>query len=416
MSQYAHFQRACGRPRGGFTETAILQWMVDYVRQGFTARSLPKRLSALSKYAEKIRAPFPDHTKGRIKEMRRALEKIDPTDPDRATVFTWYWIMKIMDQRGIRCQDDLRTCPMWECAMFARMLLVHDGCVRGCEHRSGLKLGDIVGIYPTHVMVKIAARTSEKKMKRHPARYIHLSVTEDRTSAGSALLIYLERRASLRRLAMVKGAHCFITVPPGARPGSTIAVQYRVKATRTLRFKLPPDAVAGQQIRVDVPLTQEDVAGHAGDLGNVYNVDDLHRNAQTILFPRILHSAENPVVSDQACSDKSFLACVKQWSQNAGMPRQDWLRLRGHSFRAGGATDWSVAGAGEEFIMTQGGWRSPCWLIYVRRARHHSTPLARRMHALLRPVLFALERTTQSASTDGAGRKTSGVESTLEAK
>ena len=59
--------------------------------------------------------------------------------------------------------------------------------LRGCEHRSGLRLGDIVTIEKTHVVVAIAERRSERKKKMVPGRQVVLPISEHRWSAGAAL-------------------------------------------------------------------------------------------------------------------------------------------------------------------------------------------------------------------------------------
>ena len=69
------------------------------------------------------------------------------------------------------------------------------------------------------------------------------------------------------------------------------------------------------------------------------------------------------------------------------MPPRDLRRVSNHSFRAGGATDWSIGGMGDEFIKQQGGWSGPTYRIYVRPMAHHAFRTAARMLDASRAIL-----------------------------
>ena len=70
---------------------------------------------------------------------------------------------------------------------------VHILALRGCEHRSGMLLSDVLVVAETHVDVLIAERTSERKLKTRPGRVITLPVFEERWSAGAAMVRFLRR-------------------------------------------------------------------------------------------------------------------------------------------------------------------------------------------------------------------------------
>ena len=79
---YDAFCAACGICPVQFTMHIIMDWMTDYCRQGFTARSLSSRLSSLRRYARRLRMPFPaldSYEWADINDLRTALLKIDPT-------------------------------------------------------------------------------------------------------------------------------------------------------------------------------------------------------------------------------------------------------------------------------------------------------------------------------------------------
>ena len=108
-------------------------------------------------------------------------------------MFHLYWIERALDYLGIAQLHDLRFCKPWVCQLATRMLLIHAGCMRGCEHRDGCRVSDIVEFTPSHVLFEIAARHSAKKLKLMPSRKVILAVYEHRTSPGAAMRIYYER-------------------------------------------------------------------------------------------------------------------------------------------------------------------------------------------------------------------------------
>ena len=195
MRSYAVFCLACGLPVR-FSFNVIADWLADYCREGYTARSLPNRLSKLRRHARSQRAFFPaaDSDEGLdLKDLITALTKLDPTDPQRATVVSLDWLMRVAAALGISALADCWTCQPWQLQLLSRALVAHCCMMRGCEHRSGLRVGDIGQIDVDVITLYVAARYSEKKLKLRPARVCVLPVSQELHSAGGVLLIYLAR-------------------------------------------------------------------------------------------------------------------------------------------------------------------------------------------------------------------------------
>ena len=57
---------------------------------------------------------------------------------------------------------------------------------------------------------------------------------------------------------------------------------------------------------------------------------------------------------------------AKRRARAAGLDERLVERITGHSFRAGGVTDYLLAGFGAEFIMRQGHWLSTAFRVYFR--------------------------------------------------
>ena len=181
-----------------YEATYMIWWMADYVRHGFTARSLGARLGHLRRTASQRAMAFPlkdSPAWARIKDTERALKKVDPTEPSRATVIGLFWIEKVLDALGIFELADYRDgrSSAADCQLAVRALLAHAGMLRGCEHRSGLLLSDVVTVADSHLQISIAARYSEKKMKTRAGRKIILPIENGRWSAGAAMVEYISR-------------------------------------------------------------------------------------------------------------------------------------------------------------------------------------------------------------------------------
>ena len=278
--------------------------MTHWVRSGNTARTLDGNLSKLKRFAHRVNIEFIDPSSlewNEIKDMKRALKKIDPSKPRRATVLTMHWIAKMMDSFRLLSHNDYWRCTLVTLQIFTRILLIHCAMMRGCEHRRGLQYGDIQSITfnadSTGVIIfKVAERYSNKKMKLREARLVILPIWPSRLSAGTAMLIYLDRV-------------------------------------------------------------------HKGSL------------ASSTLFCGILQ--DDTIRRDAYTGDKSFAKTIRAMLTRAGMPAMDVQRISCHSPRAGGATDFSIIGMSQDFIRHQGGWRSDCFMIYVRPQMHHAMSTAR---------------------------------------
>ena len=73
-----------------------------------------------------------------------------------------------------------------------------------------------------------------------------------------------------------------------------------------------------------------------------------------------------------APDDAEFVRAFRSRLVIAGMPDGQLKKVTNHSFRAGGATDWSVGGLSEMEIAAQGGWASRALRVYIRPQEHHA--------------------------------------------
>ena len=179
-----------------FSAPNIIDWMIDWCREGFMADGLNGRLSHLRRFARKMRSPFPGRDSYDwldIVDVRRALLKIDPSSTQRATVLDLFWITQVIEYIGIKQLSDYQTCKPWACQLAVRLLLTHCCCMRGVEHRTGCRVGDIrltTGIY---LLFSVAERWSQKKLKMRPGRQCILPRFPHHASAGSAMVEYCLR-------------------------------------------------------------------------------------------------------------------------------------------------------------------------------------------------------------------------------
>ena len=100
---YMAFCTALGQRPPLFDVATLSAYMVDWVVQGFTARSLGGNLSHLRTFARRLRARFPDAESQawfEIKQLSTALIKVDPTKVSRATVVSLDIIRQILFHCG----------------------------------------------------------------------------------------------------------------------------------------------------------------------------------------------------------------------------------------------------------------------------------------------------------------------------
>ena len=99
----------------------------------------------------------------------------------------------------------------------------------------------------------------------------------------------------------------------------------------------------------------------------------------------------------QPQSDRQFITAFRRRIREAGMSPQQLKHVTGHSFRAGGCTDWAVAGLSAADIKDQGGWLSDCWRIYVRPLARHAFNLAARVVAAQQSLLTSMSQGRRTA-------------------
>ena len=114
-----------------FNTFNIADWMVDYCREGYSARSLSGRLTALRRFARmrgKSLPPADSDAWKDIIDLRHALLKIDPTSPSRATPVTVAELRAVATYLGLRTLDDLydpAKCQPWKLALYTRAVVAH---------------------------------------------------------------------------------------------------------------------------------------------------------------------------------------------------------------------------------------------------------------------------------------------------
>ena len=314
---YVAFCAAMGVPGTPppFTADLIMDWMSDYCKEGYTARSLAGRLSSLRRFARSLRAPFPDQRSLDwldVVDQRKALLKIDPTDPNRATVVSVAWLRTVAAHLNLTTIADLYNprCPPWALQMYARAVVCHCCMMRGVESRDGMRMDDITIVTPGFAVLHVADRYSSKKLKMVPGRRCVVPFVAEMgiSSPGHVLLAYLRR-------------------------------------LRT---------------------------GCSGD---------------ALLFPRI--NRDGTISELEAETDADFIRKFKIYLSLAGMDQVRLAKVSNHSFRAGGATDWSVGGLSEMEIAEQGGWTSRALRRYIRPQGHHAHGRAVRMRAAIPVALGA---------------------------
>ena len=298
-----------------FTADLIMDWMSDYCKEGYTARSLAGRLSSLRRFARSLRAPFPDQRSLDwldVVDQRKALLKIDPTDPNRATVVSVAWLRTVAAHLNLTTIADLYNprCPPWALQMYARAVVCHCCMMRGVESRDGMRMDDITIVTPGFAVLHVAGRYSSKKLKMVPGRRCVVPFVAEMgiSSPGHVLLAYLRR-------------------------------------LRT---------------------------GCSGD---------------ALLFPRI--NRDGTISELEAETDADFIRKFKIYLSLAGMDQVRLAKVSNHSFRAGGATDWSIAGMPTDFIMRQGGWAGDGYKIYVRPTALHCFAVAAHMISASRQLLVS---------------------------
>lgn len=91
------------------------------------------------------------------------------------------------------------------------------------------------------------------------------------------------------------------------------------------------------------------------------------RADESFVFPR-MHGA-GKIDWTRPMDDDAFIAETRSRAIAAGLTAEQAREITGHSFRAGGCTDYLVGGLPHSFIMRQGRWTSDAFLVYFRLSR-----------------------------------------------
>ena len=200
----------------------------------------------------------------------------------RIAAFAHYW--QVNSMRAVE-QLDLR--PL---GLYTRLLLAHSAMLRGCEHKHGMRISDIVD-RGSHYSLTVGLRDNESKYKGRP-RTVAIECVASHMSAGACLRVFLRR----------------------ARRGAA---------------SISP------------------------------------------LFPRILPSGSIRAGAGETFKTfKGVLARIAAVSGIVGVIGES-------SSRAGGATDAFAAGASDEWVRRQGGWRSDAFKRYNRPTLEQTRTLGR---------------------------------------
>jgi hypothetical protein len=217
-------------------------------------------------------------THKKLKLLVRGLTKLDKTVVDRATPLTRRWMRRMMHVKGVRTAADAAAAPLATQIFLARMVIGHDCMLRMCEHRDGMRVGDVV----------------------KPVQGVHDSY--------------------------------FLRVPE---------IKNKVRMEKHRKCYMP----MGDSILL---------GGFWLDL--LMNGVHAESEPHDMLFPQVGARGER---TGLPASEHGFKKELRRLAAKAGMPQEDVRRLRGHSLRSGGATDYLSSGLlTEAWVQKQGGWLS----------------------------------------------------------
>ena len=112
------------------------------------------------------------------------------------------------------------------------------------------------------------------------------------------------------------------------------------------------------------------------------------RGDTALLFPYI--DRRGVVHEGVPFTDADFIKNFKVYLSLAGMDDKRLRRVSNHSFRSGGASDWSIGGMPADFIKRQGGWTSDCYKLYVRPTALHAFTAAVHMAAAAQKLFISV--------------------------
>ena len=177
-------------------------------------------------------------------------------------------------------------------------------------------------------------------------------------------------------------AGCALRGGCGARASGSFS---EASALRAKRFRLQKQHVifsAAGGGRVTVHLTRgksrERWVTFANDPSNPYctyqlikrwyNVSGMRHQAKNVpFFPKIVTSDGCTSIDwEKEETKEHFVAYARRVAKALGLPAEWILKIRGHSWRAGLATDLLSRGVEKWKVMLIGGWLSDCVLLYAR--------------------------------------------------
>ena len=282
----------------GYAQLSSYAW---YYAQSFSQRSLAGHWSAFRFCADMFGNPFPSKESVCWRRMRRvmkALKLADPSVERKCYPLTMEWLRRMMAVNGIGSPADLfcDTLPLAKLVFWARVMVAHCAMMRGCEHASGMRGGDL-------------------RLESTPA-----GVCEADFWDGLYTM-------SVGRL------------PEGLAPNQA--------GNRKLKLRPARDAI--------LPIWN---SLNSAGLWMWALTDRLSHApvpaATTVLFPKVVCGIPQP----RPLSTRSFVKHLKASATLAGLPPADVKRIEVRSLRAGGCTDAHINAMPRSSIMRQGGWRS----------------------------------------------------------
>ena len=137
------------RQKFRFRYTQLARWCVFYVRNGYSWRSLGSHMAAFHKMAEEEGLKWPkadSRTHRKLKRLITGIRKEVPgPEKKQAKPLVKRWIKKMLAALGIDTPEDWHTVRLADLVPAARMLVAQECLMRMCEHRDGMKVGDVVG-------------------------------------------------------------------------------------------------------------------------------------------------------------------------------------------------------------------------------------------------------------------------------
>ena len=164
--------------------------------------SVPPLLSALSDHAKLYNVPFPHAgTAARlpIKQFIRGLKNRYPHEPEQDLALTLRrlrCIAKHLPDGGVSSCRDLWRVSLPTLTMWARIVVMHDACIRSVGTKLGMQVKDVSDC-GTHIELTVGRRPAERKIKQRRARVVPIGITTHCASAGYVCRVFMARVHSL---------------------------------------------------------------------------------------------------------------------------------------------------------------------------------------------------------------------------